>query len=57
MLIMLIILDIGCGGNPLFCKGEVIHADLSGGAHLEVKCMLTIYLSGITVSRSFTPAT
>jgi ubiquinone/menaquinone biosynthesis C-methylase UbiE len=31
------ILDIGCGGNPLFCKGEVIHADL-GGVHLEVKC-------------------
>lgn len=31
------ILDIGCGGNPIFCKGEVIHADLSG-KHLEVKC-------------------
>ncbi|MEM2293979.1 MAG: class I SAM-dependent methyltransferase [Nitrososphaerota archaeon] len=31
------VLDIGCGSNPLFFKGEVVHADLSG-EHLEVKC-------------------
>ena len=33
------ILDVGCGGKPLFVKGrEVIHVDIGHGEHLEVLC-------------------
>jgi ubiquinone/menaquinone biosynthesis C-methylase UbiE len=34
-----LILDVGCGGKPLFVEGhEVIHVDVGHGEHLEVLC-------------------